>query len=120
MECELTIEINALRIRAFHGVMPQEAVVGNDFEVTVHVRYPAGSGVDRDDLAGTLNYAEACTLIREVMAKRSMLLEHVCGRLQKALLERFPLITGGMVRVAKLTPPVSGVQLESVAVSLKW
>ena len=35
-----TIEVNALRVYAHHGVMPQERAVGNEFEVTVHVKYP--------------------------------------------------------------------------------
>ena len=32
-----TIEINRLRLYAFHGVLPREREVGNEFEVTLHL-----------------------------------------------------------------------------------
>ncbi|MEF2643966.1 MAG: dihydroneopterin aldolase [Paramuribaculum sp.] len=115
-----TIEIDRLQFHAHHGVIPQERVVGNDFEVSLRLVYPAQSAVDNDCLDGTLNYATVCAVVREVMAEPSQLLEHVCGRLQQALLERFPLIESGTVKVAKLHPPIPSAQLHQVAVELTW
>lgn len=117
---KIVIEINGLAIRAHHGVIEQERTVGNDFEVSLRLAYPASAAVESDHLESTLNYADVIGVVREVMAEPSALLEHVCGRLRKALMERFPLIEGGMVSVAKLTPPVAGVKLRSVAVELAW
>lgn len=114
-----TIEVNALRVYAHHGVMPQERAVGNEFEVTVHVKYPAQAAMLNDDLDGTLNYALIVEEAKQVMAQPSQLLEHVAHRLREALMERFPLIEGGMVRIAKLTPPIP-VQMQSVAVKIEW
>lgn len=116
----VTIEINRLRIHAHHGVMTQERTVGNDFEVSVKLLYPADEAITHDNLDGTLNYAEACDEIRRIMAEPSALLENVCGRLRHALCQRFPNIKNGTVRVAKLMPPIPGVQLENVAVELSW
>lgn len=115
-----TIEIDRLQFHAHHGVIPQERVVGNDFEVSLRLVYPAQSAVDNDCLDGTLNYATVCAVVREVMSEPSQLLEHVCGRLQQALLERFPLIESGTVKVAKLHPPIPSAQLHQVAVELTW
>ncbi len=114
---EVTIEINRMSLYARHGVMAQERVVGNTFEVTAHLRYPLTEG---DDIARTLNYAEAAEVIKAVMAEPAELLETVVKRLKDALLARFPAITGGMVKVAKLSPPIPGFEADSVAVKLAW
>lgn len=116
----VTIEINRLQIYAHHGVMHQELVIGNEFEVSVKLLYPAEDAIKNDNLGATLNYAEACDEIKRVMAQPSALLENVCGRLHNALCSRFPLIKSGTVKVAKLKPPISGAQMESVAVELTW
>lgn len=116
----VTIEINRLRIHSRHGVYAQERIVGNEFEVNVRLVYPAEDAVRTDNLEATLNYAEACDIIKHVMSEPSALLEHVCGRIRAALLERFPLISRGSIRVAKLNPPVESTRLESVAVELTW
>lgn len=115
-----TIEVNGLMCRAHHGVMPQERAVGNDFAVTVHIDYPAHRAVMSDELSSTVNYAELCDLIKSVMDTPSQLLEHVCGRMHVALMERFPMTKGGFIRIEKLSPPISGVQMHSAAVSMKW
>ena len=114
-----TIEINNLCIRARHGVLPQENITGNNFEVTVHLRYPIEDAIINDNLDSTLNYAEVVDIIKVEMDKPSQLLEHVAGRIRSALTSRFPKIQGGMVRIAKITPPISA-QLQSVAVTIKW
>lgn len=114
------IVITGLRFIARHGVMEQEQTVGNEFSVDVRLVYPAYDAVMTDRIDATLNYADACTVIRQVMEEPSALLENVCGRLRSALVNRFPKIESGYVRVAKLCPPIPNVQLESVAVELIW
>lgn len=114
-----TIEVNQLRLYAYHGVMAQERIVGNEYEVTVHVGYPIEEAMAGDDLEHTLNYAHIVEIVKDVMAQPSQLLEHVAGRLRMALIEEFPLINGGMIRIAKITPPIP-VQLQSVAVKIRW
>lgn len=112
-----TIEITRLRLHAFHGVLEQERRVGNDFEVSVTVGYPVVIG--SDELSATLNYAELIDVVKKVMAEPSALLEHVAYRIGEAVTSRWPLIDGGMVRVAKLTPPVRS-EVAEVAVTLNW
>lgn len=117
----VTIEVNRLRMHAFHGVDTQERVVGNDFEVSLSVCYPqAVEAVETDNLEATLNYAELIEIVRREMAVSSRLLEHVAGRIEDAVRQRYPGITAGKVRVAKLVPPVAGVQLGETAVVLVW
>lgn len=116
---EGTIEINGLKLFARHGVFDFERLNGNTFEVTVHLRYPIAEAMDSDDVSQTLNYAEAVEVIRTEMAIPSNLLEHVVGRIQKELLKRWPLISGGMISLTKLTPPIAA-RLDGVAVRINW
>ncbi len=115
-----TIEVNDMRLYANHGVMQQERIVGNEFNVTVHLVLESGTDFRTDDLESTVNYAAVCEIIRRVMASPADLLETVCQRLAAALSDEFPQVVSGMVRVAKLTPPISGVQVSSVAVKMTF
>lgn len=114
-----TIEINNLKMRARHGVLMQERSVGNDFTVTVHLRYPVDAAVVNDDVNDTLNYADAVEIIKDEMSEPSALLEHVAARIRQSLINKFPKIEGGLVRVAKLKPPIPA-QMENVAVKIEW
>lgn len=113
------VALENLRFRARHGVSPQERAVGNDFIVTVRLRYPFQKAMDADTLADTLNYAEAYDIIKAEMAIPSSLIEHVAGRIRSALLARFPLIEGGMVRVEKANPPIAGMT-GTAAAEIEW
>lgn len=118
MNC--TIEINNLRIYAHHGVMPQEKIVGNTFEVTVHLTYHVNDNSFADDnINGTINYAEVTDIVRNEMITPSQLLEHVASRIRQALMQKFQMVTTGYVRVAKLTPPIPA-QMQSAAVAISW
>ena len=117
MECR--VEINGLRLFARHGVMEQERVVGNLFEVSASLVYPFGQAMSDDDIAGTLNYAEAVEVIKEQMDIPSKTLENVLFRLKTALSDRFPLISSGTLTIAKITPPISA-ELRDVAVKISW
>lgn len=114
-----TVEINGLRLFARHGVYDSERVAGNMFELTIHLVYPMKRALMNDDIEGTLNYAEAVEVAREVMAKPSALLEHVAWRLKEALTSRWPLIEAGSIRLVKLNPPIDA-DLDGVAVRVEW
>lgn len=114
-----TIEINKLKLFARHGVFREERELGNKFEVTVHLNYPIEHAMKSDDLAQTLNYAEVVDVIREVMSVPSLLLEHVAYRLHAAIMTRYPAVTGGTIRIAKLNPPIQA-EMQDVAVKIEF
>lgn len=111
------IEVNRLLVHARHGVLEQERKVGNDFEVTVTVEYP--SDTHSDDVDGTLNYAELIDLVKGIMSRPAALLETVAAEIHDRVMERWPGVTSGRVKVAKLTPPV-GAEVNEVSVSVVW
>ena len=92
------IYIQNLRLHAFHGVLPQECVVGNDYVVNVTVDYPLDAACESDDVADTL--------IKEEMAVKSLLLEHVVGRIAKAVLLRFAMADAVEIDLRKIAPPM--------------
>ena len=113
------IDIVDLRLRARHGVFDQERAVGNDFAVSARLHFPCPDAIESDALDGTVNYAAAVDVIRREMSVPSQLLEHVAGRIRKALLAEWPCITAGRITVAKLAPPIPA-QLDRVAFTIEW
>ncbi|MBQ2917786.1 MAG: dihydroneopterin aldolase [Bacteroidales bacterium] len=104
-----TIELEGMEFKAYHGCLEREKVVGNDFVVDFRGEMDMSAAAESDDLRDAVNYAEIYEVIKEEMAKPSDLLEHVTGRIVKALEEKFPQFTSFSVRVSKKRPPVSGV-----------
>lgn len=118
---EATIKINRMKLFARHGVLPQERVVGNDFEVTVEVDAVMDrASLESDELSATVNYADIAALIKREMAIPSQLIEHVAWRIGHAVMEELHGVSGCRVTVAKLLPPIPSVQLDSASVTLAF
>ncbi len=107
----MDISLKKLRFHAYHGVMPQEREVGQDYEVdvTLHLLDAAAVGaLLHDQLDATVNYAEAHEEIRREMAQPSALLEHVAFRIAHSLLTRFSKTESVDVSITKICPPIEG------------
>lgn len=100
------IYLRNVRFHAFHGVLPQEGIVGNDYLVNLVVDYDFSSAMKTDDLQGTLNYAEVYQKVREEMAVPSKLLEHVAGRIAHRLFSDFLEIQKLQLSITKVNPPM--------------
>lgn len=100
------IYLRNVRFHAFHGVLPQEGIVGNDYLVNLVLDYDFSSAMETDDLQGTLNYAEVYQKVREEMAVPSKLLEHVAGRIAHRLFSDFPEIQKLQLSITKVNPPM--------------
>lgn len=112
----MQINIQRLRIRARHGVLPLEKVVGQDYEVSLTLQLDYDGA---DSLESTINYAEVCAIVTEQMQQPSALIEHAATRIARTLRQAFPRLQGGSVTLAKLAPPMPyEVASVSVTVSL--
>lgn len=100
------IYLRNVRFHAFHGVLPQEGIVGNDYLVNLVLDYDFSAAIKTDDLQGTLNYAEVYQKVREEMAVPSKLLEHVAGRIAHRLFSDFPEIQKLQLSITKVNPPM--------------
>ena len=117
MNSQTYINLNKLKFKAFHGVLPQERLVGGDFVVTLRIGYPWQQAMASDDVADTLDYAAVYTVVKHEMAQPSQLLEHVAGRIAKALCRQFPAITSVDLWLTKMTPPM-GADCDGAGVEL--
>ena len=117
MKLQTYIRLEKLRFRALHGVLPQERQVGGDFTVTLRIGYPWQAAMDSDAVADTLDYAAVYRLVQREMVLPSQLLEHVAGRITKALLRDFPQITSIDLWLTKTCPPM-GADSEGAGVEL--
>lgn len=111
------IYLRNVRFHAFHGVLPQEGIVGNDYLVNLVLDYDFSSALKTDDLQGTLNYAEVYQKVREEMAVPSKLLEHVAGRIAHRLFSDFPEIQKLQLSITKVNPPM-GVDSDGAGVEV--
>lgn len=114
-----TIVIDNLRIFARHGVLPQETIVGNTFDVCIRLDFDATEAMQTDEVGNTLNYAEIIDVVKTEMNVPSKLLEHVTMRIYRALTSRFSQILSGEVAVYKVTPPIS-CEVGRVGFSYRW
>ena len=112
------IELEGMRFWAYHGCLESERKKGNlflvDFKGEMDLRKAAGS----DALEDTVNYGEIYDVVKDQMLVPSDLLEHVAGRIVKALAQKFPQFVRFSVRVSKQHPPVEG-HVEWSRVTLK-
>ncbi len=113
------IHINRMHFYAYHGIDPQENIVGNNYIVDLKLYVPFEPAMRSDSLSNTVNYANVYKEIAVIMSTPSRLLENVAGRIITTLQARFPKIKGGELSIYKETPPISG-KIDSVGVIVEW
>ena len=102
---ESYITLTDLRFHAFHGVMPQERLTGNDYSVSLRIGYPVFDACLSDEVDDTLNYASVYEIVSQEMNVPSQLLERVAYRIADRLFRKFNLITVLDVKLNKLNTP---------------
>ena len=100
------IILQEMRFYAYHGVLPQERVVGGDYTVSVEVDVDVTSAIEHDVVDVTLNYAELYEVVQHEMLTPSDLLEHLAGRIGKAIMTAFPQVKAVDLIVMKDNPPM--------------
>ena len=103
---DMYVLLPRMQFFAFHGVLPQEQVVGAYYYVSLKVKTNFVQAIETDDLNATLNYAELYNTVKHEMQITSKLLEHVAGRIAQALLTNHPGITQAEVKLFKENPPM--------------
>ena len=57
------IRLENMRFYAYHGVMSQEQIVGNQFSVSVSFEIDGIEAAETDELEKTISYADVLSLI---------------------------------------------------------
>jgi dihydroneopterin aldolase len=96
----VTIELEGLELRGFHGALDEERKRGQTFVFDVEL-LAHDAGVRTDRLADTVDYTKVVDCIREVSdGHRFNLIEALAAAIADTLLERFP-VARVRVRVRK-------------------
>ena len=112
----LTIALEQATFYAYHGLYPEETIIGNHFVLDIAVRIPGTVPVD--DLSETVNYQGIYEVAKAVMAVARPLLEEVVYELSDALKQRYPAIQHSVVTLRKMNPPM-GASIRNSLVSLE-
>lgn len=102
------IILQSMRFYSFHGVMAEEKVNGQWFEVDLEIYGDFSKAAGSDNIDEALDYSKIYQRVKEIMEGRSHnLLENVSQAIMNSIIE-LPLVQKVLVRVKKLHPPVGG------------
>lgn len=104
-----TIELEGMEFHSYHGVLEREKTAGNRFTVDFKGELDMSAAVKTDRLEDALDYSLIYDTVAREMGIGSDLLEHIAGRIVKAIASGFPQLRSFSIRVSKMRPPVNGI-----------
>jgi dihydroneopterin aldolase len=111
------IILEDVKIYAFHGVLPEERILGTYYIINAEIKTDLWMAAETDDLNDTINYAEINEIIHQQMAIPSDLLEHVAGRVISEIHKKFSQVAEISIRITKTRPPMKG-EMKGVSIEL--
>ncbi|MDP4002501.1 dihydroneopterin aldolase [Methylobacterium sp. NEAU K] len=112
--------IRVARIAVFgrHGVLAEEAVLGQRFYISLEARLDLAEAGRSDDVAHTVSYADLTQIAVEIAtARRFNLIEALAEAIAATILGRFSPVEAITVRVDKPSAPVPAI-LDEVSVEI--
>ena len=100
------IYLRDLHFHAYHGVESQERKVGNDYLLSLRLRYPIDAAMLSDNVLDTINYADVYRIAEQEMQVPSNLLERVAYRMADRIFRRFAFVEAVDIQLTKLNPPM--------------
>lgn len=112
------IRVERLAVFARHGVLPEEAVIGQRFFISLDAAVDTRAAGTADDLTKSVSYADMADVAVDIATERRFkLLEALAEAIATELLASFPLIDAITVRIDKPSAPVQHV-LDNVSVEI--
>ena len=110
--------LEGMRFYGFHGVNPEERVLGQEYLVDLTVEMDLGPAGRSDRLEDTISYTHIYRAVREVMeGEPRNLLEAAAQSIADRVLSDFP-VDSVSVRVKKPHPPIRGSIIEYATVEI--
>lgn len=113
------IQVNNIKLYAYHGCLDEEAKIGSEYNVNLEIKANLQKSAESDELIDTVDYVHLNFIVKEEMAIRSKLLEHVAHRILDRILSELFMVEKAKVSVAKINPPIGGNVKEVVIVLSK-
>ena len=112
------IVLEGMRFYGFHGVNPEERVLGQEYLVDLTVEMDLDPAGKSDHLEDTISYAHIYRAVRDVMeGEPRNLLEAAAQSVADRVLADFP-VDSVAVRVKKPHPPIRGSVIENATVEI--
>mgnify|MGYP001198610202 FL=1 len=103
------IVITGMRFYAYHGVLPEETRLGQEFLVDAELCLDLrGAGRD-DDIRQTVNYGKVYRTVKAIVEGSTFkLIEAVAERVAAEVLAQYPNVEAVTIRVHKPRAPIPG------------
>lgn len=112
------IEVNGIKLYAFHGCLEEEGKIGGHYEVDVKMRTDFTSASFSDSLSETIDYVLVNKIVAEEMSIRSKLIEHVGRRIVTRIQQETKNLEAIQLKVIKICPPING-DVRNVAIIIE-
>jgi dihydroneopterin aldolase len=110
------IQVNNIKLYAYHGCLEEEAKIGSWYRVDTEVEGDLSKSAQTDELSDTIDYVHLNGIIKEEMVIRSKLLEQVAQRILDRYFDEIPMLEKATISVAKINPPIGGNVAEVVVI----
>jgi len=112
------VRLEGMDFHAYHGVYPEERVLGNRFTVDLELSTNFQEAMLHDRLEGTVDYTLLYKLVKARMEQPVKLLEHLGHGIIKDILQAYPALELVHITVKKHHPALGGLtQFSAVTVS---
>ncbi|HEY0092114.1 MAG TPA: dihydroneopterin aldolase [Flavobacterium sp.] len=112
------IKLKNIRTFSYHGCLDEESKIGSDYSVDLEIKTDLRKSCISDKLSDTVDYVHLNSIVKEEMAIRSNLLEHVAHRMIVRIFGELPAISRIVLSVSKLNPPIDG-DVEAVTIQME-
>ena len=99
------VSIDDIRLFAFHGLYPEERILGNWYTLDVLVESESQPNFS-DDIANTIDYAQIYAICKQVMAFPVDLLETVAEKIARKIRDDISEELSILVQISKENPPM--------------
>ncbi|SFG68774.1 dihydroneopterin aldolase [Methylobacterium gossipiicola] len=112
------ILVQRIAVFAYHGLLEEEARLGQRFYVSLDCRLDLAPAGRSDDVAHTVSYADLTEIVTRIATQRRFaLIEALAEAIAAEILARHTLVASVSVRVDKPSAPVPAV-IEGVAIAI--
>ena len=111
------ITVEGIRVFAYHGHLPEEAILGGHFIVNVWVTADTSEVEKTDDLNDKVDYVKIIEIVKQKMAIRANMIEVPAKRIVDAILPLHK-VQKVKVEVEKIQPPIDAT-FDKISVTTK-
>ncbi|HCG90216.1 MAG TPA: dihydroneopterin aldolase [Dehalococcoidia bacterium] len=112
------ISLTKIEFYGYHGVHPEENILGQRFSVDLTVTHDLSSAGQTDDINKTISYSLLYKLTKQIIeGAPHKLLESVAESVAQAILSNTP-ANSITIKLSKMHPPIKGAKLESASIQI--